>query len=410
MSRPKNPVPTYRLHKQSGQAVVTVNVDGRRKDILLGVYNSAESKEEYRRVLTDLEAGRLFTNAPTDLTVTELCMRFWRHAEQHYRHPDGKPTSQITVVRIAIRALREQAGHLLAREFGPMAFKNVREAMVRKGWARPTVNQCCGIVKRAFRWAVENELVPSDRWEALRSVPGLAKGRTSAPEPEPILPVPLAHAAATSPRLSITVWGMVRVQTLTGMRPGEVCRIRPCDIDTSGSVWLYKPAHHKTAYRGRSRIIPIGAKAQAVLKQFTPDVPTAYYFPPSRAVEEMRSERAAKRVTPFYPTQVARSKAKRKANPQRQPAEFYPTQSYAVAVLRAIELVNRSLVEAGVDVAEHVPHWHPNQLRHTFATEVRKAYGLEAVQVLLGHARADVSQVYAERDTALAVRVAAEVG
>ena len=57
-----------------------------------------------------------------------------------------------------------------------------------------------------------------------------------------------------------------------------------------------------------------------------------------------------------------------------------------------------------------MPHWHPNQLRHTFATEVRQAYGLEAAQVLLGHARADVTQVYAERDLALAVRVATEVG
>ena len=57
-----------------------------------------------------------------------------------------------------------------------------------------------------------------------------------------------------------------------------------------------------------------------------------------------------------------------------------------------------------------VPHWHPNQLRHLFATEVRQAYGLEAAQVLLGHSRADVTQVYAARDLGLAVRVAAEAG
>jgi site-specific recombinase XerC len=54
--------------------------------------------------------------------------------------------------------------------------------------------------------------------------------------------------------------------------------------------------------------------------------------------------------------------------------------------------------------------WHPNQLRHTYATGVRKLYGLEAAQVLLGHARADVTQVYAERDWGLALRVAAEAG
>ena len=46
----------------------------------------------------------------------------------------------------------------------------------------------------------------------------------------------------------------------------------------------------------------------------------------------------------------------------------------------------------------------------TFATEVRKAHGLEAAQVLLGHARADVTQIYSERNLALALKVAAAMG
>jgi hypothetical protein len=41
---------------------------------------------------------------------------------------------------------------------------------------------------------------------------------------------------------------------------------------------------------------------------------------------------------------------------------------------------------------------------------VRKQHGLEAAQVLLGHARADVTQVYAERNEQLASAIAAEVG
>jgi site-specific recombinase XerD len=54
--------------------------------------------------------------------------------------------------------------------------------------------------------------------------------------------------------------------------------------------------------------------------------------------------------------------------------------------------------------------WHPNQLRHSFATRVRKQHGLEAAQVLLGHSRADVTQVYAERNEELAAKVAAKIG
>ena len=51
------------------------------------------------------------------------------------------------------------------------------------------------------------------------------------------------------------------------------------------------------------------------------------------------------------------------------------------------------------------PCWSPNRLRHSMATEVRRNYGLEAVQVVLGHATANVTQIYAERDLNLAARI-----
>ena len=63
-----------------------------------------------------------------------------------------------------------------------------------------------------------------------------------------------------------------------------------------------------------------------------------------------------------------------------------------------------------LSVWQSAQRWAPNQLRHTFATEVRKVHGLEAAQVLLGHARADVTQVYAEKDQESARRVMAAIG
>ena len=52
--------------------------------------------------------------------------------------------------------------------------------------------------------------------------------------------------------------------------------------------------------------------------------------------------------------------------------------------------------------------WGPNRLRHSAATDIRRHFGLEAAQVALGHAQADVTQVYAERDLRLAAEVARE--
>ena len=54
--------------------------------------------------------------------------------------------------------------------------------------------------------------------------------------------------------------------------------------------------------------------------------------------------------------------------------------------------------------------WSPNQLRHTAATRIRKQFGLEAAQVILGHAAADVTQVYAERDADKAREVLRQIG
>jgi hypothetical protein len=57
-----------------------------------------------------------------------------------------------------------------------------------------------------------------------------------------------------------------------------------------------------------------------------------------------------------------------------------------------------------------VKRWSPNRLRHAAATEIRKRFGLEAAQTVLGHAQASINEDYAERDLTLAVRVAREVG
>jgi integrase len=54
--------------------------------------------------------------------------------------------------------------------------------------------------------------------------------------------------------------------------------------------------------------------------------------------------------------------------------------------------------------------WTPNQLRHTAGTEIRRVGGLEAAQVVLGHAKADVTQIYAERDVNLAMDVMRKIG
>ena len=42
--------------------------------------------------------------------------------------------------------------------------------------------------------------------------------------------------------------------------------------------------------------------------------------------------------------------------------------------------------------------WHPNQLRHTAATMIRRQYGAEAAQAILGHSELSTTEIYAEKN------------
>jgi hypothetical protein len=100
-------IPSYRRHKKSGQAIVTLTDGlGGRRDVLLGKYGTAQSRIEYARVIAEWEAsGRRLPNDGTrqDCTVNELALAFWQHAERHYRRPDGALTSEVSEFRYALR-------------------------------------------------------------------------------------------------------------------------------------------------------------------------------------------------------------------------------------------------------------------------------------------------------------------
>jgi integrase len=381
-------------------AVVTIPLpNGRRKDVLLGRYGSDESKAEYRRVTAALDAtaGPRASGRSGDVTVNEVLLAYLRHVDDYYRRLDGTATSEPREYRLALRPVKELFGHIPAGEFGPLALKTVRENMIRAGLCRSLVNQRIGRVKRCFKWAASEQIVPIAIFTGLTTVVGLQRGRTAARETEPIQPVSEDIVRATLPHLTRHVAGLVRFQLLTGCRPGEACSLRRCDLDLSGRVWYYRPAHHKLAYRGHSRVVAVGPKAQKVLNEFPTFDPTAYVFDLAAAVREFHAACSDLRKTPLYPSHAERNAAKWVKVGKRPPGRRYKTQAYYTAVRRAAK-------RAGVE------SWHPNQLRHTFASRVRKQYGLEAAQVTLGHARADVTQVYAERNMALAADVAEKVG
>lgn len=207
---------------------------------------------------------------------------------------------------------------------------------------------------------------------------------------------------------------MVRLQLLTGARPGEICALRPCDttFGTSGA-WTYRPATHKTAYRGKERRIFIGSEGQAILRPFLDRDSEAYCFSPAES-EVIRREKAhVNRVTLLE--QGNRPGTNRLSTPKRSPKNRYTKDSYSRAVVRACEVAfnmpkelrtigNTLLPEQQEERRQRASEWRrqhawsPNQLRHSRATILREKYGIEAAQVVLGHSDPRVTEIYAERD------------
>ena len=409
MPKLSSAMPKYR--KKGGRAVVTL---AGKDHYLTGPYGSKASRIEYDRLICEyLATGRRGTAqdaADDEITITQLIAAYWKFAQGYYRK-GGKPTSELSVIKLAIRDLKAFYGKEPANDFGPLKLKAVREHWIGQGHARKTINDQCGRIKRMFRWAVSEELIPAPVYQALASVAGLSVGRTAAKESEPVKPVAVDVVERTLAHLSPVVADMVRFQLLTGARPAEVCKMRPMDIDRSNPVWEYVVPDHKTVHHGRDRIVYIGPEAQKIILPYLLRDASLACFSPKESAAAVRARRSANRTTPL--SCGNRAGTNRRAKPQRQANDQFVTASYGRAITRACDQAfpaPENLPESDVKAWQVANRWAPNQLRHTAATEIRRRFGLEAAQVILGHSEAKITEIYAERDATKAREVAGMIG
>lgn len=408
MSLKPRRVPTYGLHRASGKAIV--RLEG--KDHYLGEYGSPESHARYAELIAQWqrqgspktpEGTRLpLSRNAQEITIAELILKYASFAVMYYSR-EGKPTHEYSDIQYSLRPLRQLFGSTRACEFGPLKLKDLQQHMIGLDWSRRLINARVNRVKRFFKWAVSEELVSPSILEGLRAVAGLRYGRCQAREMPPVKPVSDAHVEPVLAYLSAPVQAMVRLQRLTGMRPCEVVVMRGAEIDRSENVWVYEPLDHKNRWRGHTRLIPLGPQAQEILRPLMERRADQFLFSPHEAEAQRNADRKQRRRSPMTPSQRLRKLNKKKR--ARPPGDRYDVNGYRRAIQYAIGRANRDRPIDG-----QIPLWFPLQLRHTRATEIRKLHGIEAAQVSLGHARADVTQVYAERNLHLAIDIAWKSG
>lgn len=354
MPRLKNRAPKYALHKASGQAIVRIN--GRIR--YLGPYDSKASRIEYDRLVEEWRSDD-GTQARGDMTISHLCLGYWRHTQSYYVR-DGQPTSEQAGVKSAIKRFRKRYGKLRVVEFRPKHLRALMTSMANERLSRNYVNQTLARLKMLFAWGTEREMVPGSVYHALLAVKGLRIGRSKAVDNPPRRPVDDATIAATVAKMPRMAGDVVQVLRLSGCRPSELFAMRRGDIDRTVNPWVYRPRHHKTEHHGHLCIRHFGPKAQAII--------LPYLVGPADGLVFER--------------------------PKGGPFKRWNLN----------QTVRRAAKRAGVEP------WTPYQLRHSHGTEARARFGLDGAQAALGHAKATITEVYAEVSSTRAADVARAIG
>ncbi len=372
--------PAMKHHKATSRAYARWWSLGTRHVKYFGPWGSDASKAAYRQFVAEWDVGAPLLPEEIRPTIAAVIDAWLAHCRRTYRKR-GTVTSEVHCCASAARPLNRAYGHTLADEFDGRRFQTVRDSMMKStGWTRKTINDHCARIRRMFSWAFTEKLVPLDVVEAVERVEPLAAGRNERlRENQPVEEVPEPHILAVldsekldrSPARRKLLADMIRIQLLTGMRPGELCSLTRADIDRSQKTWKYEVrAFNKMLHKDIEREVYFGPEARAILEPYL-----------------IGDEHGAVFVLVPY---------RAKAAPRPVTVQF---------LCRAVVAACK---------AEKVPEWTPNQLRHNRATQIMDAYEDDsAAAAVLGNTPEVARQIYVGKHRAkekVARRIAEETG
>lgn len=309
---------------------------------------------EYQRLCGDWLRRRAMGESPPsrrlvgERTLTELIAEHLAGVRRAARH---KHAGRVTVVRTALGRLAVASGRRTPATYTAADYRRLRDDLAREGLKAVSVRDYLAVIRRFLR-AVG---VPRSVREDIADMGPPPGGYGAASEPVP--PVPDEVLQKVLPHATAKCQAMLRLQRLTGMRPGEVTQLRAGEIDRTADrdapadgprCWLYQPRQHKKRHRGHARRVWIGPAAQAILTPWLE----------GKGPEDI-------------------------VFPSRTGGGEYGPAGYCAAIHAACE-------RAGV------PRFNPNQVRHTTATalELADPRGITAAQGVLGHDSPSMTRRY----------------
>lgn len=309
------------------------------------------------------------------------------------------------------KKLRELFEDFNVDEFGIRQLSLFRETFLeegyvrngeRKEYSRNYLNKLVKYVRAIFNWGASEGIVPAAICDQLKYFKPLMRGRTSAVETRKRRVVADSEIEAILPFLLPIYRDIIRLLRETGMRPSELCHMRVGDVRRDGEVWVYAPGTHKTQWRGNSRYVALGKRAQGILGRYLVGRDESeFVFSPKEAMAQKWEERRLNRKTRIQPSQVRRFEDSAGTKLDRF-KDCYDTQALGRALVTAFQKAER----AGVNLER----WTLYELRHTAITEVKFKYGAEAAQHFAGHHNLSTQDIYDHSSLLFAKDVALKRG
>jgi len=356
------------------------------------------------------EAIEQITNPTTVTTIGQLLEKYENYLQKTVstiryglEHPD------LRFVR-RVRLFLEPYAQWDVNTFGPDELNEVKGELLKykyttgkkkKHYTRGGINDTLGWVIKIIRWGVGRRIVEQETLICINNeFKKLRYGEQGAKDT-----IKRTRVTEEEFRKVVSCVNSVHADMLTliwhtGMRPYEICEMRPFDILTDDpECWIYIPGRdktpvgmHKTTIHGKIKVIPLAGECIDILKRRVKNFTSKQYiFSPKESMAEYLAEKHRNRKTPLSCGNKPGSN--RKEDPARRAGDRFINSTFERACKR------------GCKKAEVEP-FVPYDLRRTVATKTRAELGKEAARTLLGHAKTSTTDIYLLEEVTAAMKVA----
>lgn len=356
------------------------------------------------------EALEYMINPKTITTIGELFEKYETYFRKNAPKVRGRQEHPDLRIIERVRHFMQPYSHWPVDSFGIDELNDIRDKLLihkyetgkkKKHYVRRGINDTLEWIKKIIEWGVGRRIVSIETFMSIqKEFKPLKMGQKGAKDNIKREKITEEEFEKVVNTVTSVVGDMFRLLWHTGMRPCEVCEMRPFDIlRDDPECWIYIPGRdkspvgdHKTTHFEKVKVIALAGECIDILSKRIDDFDSKeYIFSPKESIDEHRKTKRKNRKTPLSCGNKPGSN--KKQNPKRKPSEKYSNNSFRQAIQRACKRVG-------------VKQLTTYDLRRTAATKTRAELGKDAAGTLLGHVETSTTDIYLLEEVQEAMKLA----